>query len=114
MSHRPQDTYPYVATQTIKTGMVTAFNEGDPVPQSTADDMGYVDSGLVVTRAEWENRPETEPEQPVKRGEMPPHLRDKTAKETSTTKSGESATAKSARAGGSSTKKPEPDKSGGK
>lgn len=108
MSHRPQDTYPYVATQTIKTGMVTAFNEGDPVPQSTADEMGYVDSGLVVTRAEWEDRPETESEQVTKRGEMPPHLRDKTAKEA------ESATAKSARAGGASTKKPEPDKSGGK
>lgn len=112
MSHRPQDNYPYVATQTIRSGMVTAFNEGDPVPESTVEEFGYLDDGLVVPRDEWEGRSEDEPKTAMKRGEMPPHLRDKTASDAD--KAETSGTTKSARAGGASTKKPEPDKSGGK
>lgn len=112
MSHRPEDIYGYVAVQPIRNGMVTAFNEGDPVPDSTVKELGLLDAGFVVPRDEWEDRPEDEPERPMERGEMPPHLRDKVASDAG--KSGESATAKSARAGGASTKKPEPAKSTGK
>lgn len=118
MSHRPEDTYGYVAVQPIKTGMVTAFQVGDPVPDSTVEDMQLEESGQVVKRSEWEDRPEDEPDRPMERGEMPPHLRDKVAKDTDKSVAGkkteESATAKTAAAGGSSRKTPEPDKSGGK
>lgn len=102
MSHRPQDAYPYVATQTIKTGMVVAFNEGDPVPESTAETLGLLDSGMVVPAGEWEGRSKNEPERALKRGEMPPHLKNKAQ---------ESGTAKSVKSGGASSRKPEPTKS---
>jgi hypothetical protein len=108
MSHRPEDAYGYVATETIRTGMVTAFNAGDPVPDSTVEENGsWLEDGLVVKRDEWDGRPEDEPERAMTRGEMPPHLKDKAVPD-------ESATAKSARAGGASSKKPEPTKSAGK
>lgn len=103
MSHRPQDAYPYVATQTIKSGMVVAFNEGDPVPESTVEENGYLDGGLVVPIDEYEGRPkEGKPERAMKRGEMPPHLQNKGA---------ESGTVKSVKSGGASSRKPEPSKS---
>lgn len=113
MSHRPEDAYGYVATETIRTGMVTAFNAGDPVPDSTVEENGsWLEDGLVVKRDEWEDRPEDEPERAMKRGDMPPHLRDKVASDAD--KASESGTSKSVRAGGASRNKPEPSKSDGK
>lgn len=103
MSHRPQDTYPYVATQVIRNGMVTAFNEGDPVPESTVEELGLLDAGLVVPADEWDGPAEDKPQQAMKRGEMPPHLKN--------TGGTESATAKTVKSGGASTRKPEPAKS---
>lgn len=112
MSHRPEDHYGYVATQPIRTGMVTAFNAGDPVPDATVEANGYLDSGLVVPRDEWDGLPEDEPERAMVRGEMPPHLRDKVAKDAD--KADDSATAKTARAGGASRKTPDASKPEGK
>lgn len=71
MSHRPEDNYDYVATQDINVGTVRAFSEGDPIPASTVEELGYVDAGLAVRRDEWKDRPEDEPERPMVRGEMP-------------------------------------------
>lgn len=107
MSHRPEDSYGYVATQPIRFGMVTAFNPGDPVPDGTVDELGLMDAGMVVKRSEWEDRPEDEPERAQERGEMPPHLKDKTASDAD-----ESGTAKSVKAGGASRNKPEPKTTG--
>jgi len=105
MSHRPEDVYGYVATGTIKTGMVTAFNTGDPVPDATVKaNPSWLDDNLVIRRDEWDARPGDEPERPMERGEMPAHLRKVPAAE-------ESATFKSVRAGGSSSKKPDTGKS---
>lgn len=98
MSHRPQDTYKYVATQTIRKGMVTSFNEGDPVPESTADREGYVDAGLVVTREEWSKRSEKDT------GSDSGAAKD-------TPKGDDSATSKSARTGGASRRTPDTGKS---
>lgn len=114
MSHRPQDEYPYVATQVIRNGMVAAFNEGDPVPEAVVKREGYLDAGLVVPRDEWDGRSEDEPERAMTRGEMPPHLRDKVAKDADKDepKSGDtSATSKSVKTGGASRKTPDTSKS---
>lgn len=77
MSNRAEDVYGYVATDTITTGMVTAFNAGDPVPDGTVKDHPeWKTAGLVVKRDEWDKRPADEPERPMARGDMPPHLQD--------------------------------------
>jgi hypothetical protein len=82
--------------------MVVAFNEGDPVPESTVEENGYLDAGLVVPRDEYEGPKEGERKPAMKRGEMPPHLQNK---------GDESGTAKSVKSGGASSRKPEPSKS---
>lgn len=82
MSHRPVDIYPFVATGDVMYGGVLAFRRGDPVPADVADQFDYLESGLVVPVAEWDDRPEeVEEERPIERGEMPPHLKDKVAKD---------------------------------
>lgn len=84
MSHRPADNYEFVATEAIDLGGVRAFNMGDPVPGSTVDENGLDD--MVVRRDEWDDRPQDEPARAMKRGEMPPHLQDRTAEGASTDK----------------------------
>lgn len=79
MSHRAEDHYGFVATRTIMCGNVAGFREGDPVPDSTVEEMGLLDSGDVVRRDEWQGRPADEPARALKRGEMPPHLAAKVA-----------------------------------
>lgn len=110
MSHRPEDHYGFVAVESIRTGMVTAFNAGDPVPDDTVkENPSWQKDGLVVSRDQWEDRPEDEPERPIERGQMPVHLRDKVAEDAPT----ESATSRTVRAGGASTKRPDASKSTG-
>lgn len=79
MSHRAEDIYEFVALRDIAIGNVVGFREGDPVPASTVEERGLLDSEDVCRRDEWQGRPETEPERAMVRGEMPPHL--KTQKE---------------------------------
>lgn len=101
MTHRPEDVYGYVATQVITIGTVTAFNVGDPVPDATVDENPeWLKDGSVVSRDKWDDRPADEPERSMKRGEMPPHLRDKVAGDA------ENATAGTTAAGGASRKTP--------
>lgn len=42
----------YVAAQAITWGNVLAFNEGDAVPKSTVERLGWVDLGLVRSASE--------------------------------------------------------------
>jgi hypothetical protein len=74
MSHRPEDRYEFVAKRTILVGNVAGFQAGDPVPESTVESMGLLESDDVCRRDEWEGLPEDEPARALKRGEMPPHL----------------------------------------
>lgn len=109
MSHRQEDNYGYVATETIRTGMVVAFMPGDAVPDDTVEEHGFLDSGQVVARADWGGLPEDEPERAPKRGEMPPHLRT----ESKTEPKQETGTEKSVKSGGSSRKTPDATKGSG-
>lgn len=79
MSHRAEDHYSYVATQDISSGTVFAFRKGDPIPESTVEENGWADTDppMAVTRNEWDDKPEGEPERPMTRGEMPAHLKAK-------------------------------------
>jgi hypothetical protein len=83
MSHRPEDKFAYVATGDIMHGNVCAFREGDPVPEGTVYDQGWLDTDppMVVTRDKWDKRPQEEEPRPMVRGEMPEHLKDKKADE---------------------------------
>lgn len=107
MSHRQEDLYGYVATETIKSGMVVAFNPGDPIPDDTVEEMGFLDSGQAVRRSDWKDRPADEPDETPVRGEMPPHLRDKVATDAKSADTGsETGTEKSVKSGGASRKSP--------
>lgn len=107
MSHRQEDNYGYVATETIKRGMVIAFHPGDPVPDATVEEMGFLESGKAVRRSDWKGRQEDEPEETPVRGEMPPHLRDKVATDAKSADTGsETGTEKSVKSGGASRKSP--------
>jgi hypothetical protein len=68
------DTYPYIATENIYAGTVLAYVPGDPVPEENALRLGYVDAGSVVPRAEYDPADPVAEGQPLKRGDMPPHL----------------------------------------
>lgn len=74
MSVRPQDVYAYVALDDIYVGGICAFRKGDPIPESTVEEQGWLKSKQAVLREDWEDRPEDEEPRPMKRGEMPPHL----------------------------------------
>jgi hypothetical protein len=78
-SHRAEDAYAYVALEEIYTGTVTAFHTGDPVPEETVEEYGWLDAGLVIHKDLYnpEGDHASEDETPVlKRGEIPARLQD--------------------------------------
>jgi len=83
MTHRPGDVYEYVATHDIHVGTVCAFRKGDAVPASTVEEYDLLAEEMVVHREDFQ--PEsTEPGEKapaLRRGEMPPHLQEKRAKD---------------------------------
>lgn len=81
MSHRPSDAYGFVATRPLRVGNVLGYQTGDPVPEDVVKAHEFDKDGGAVRRDEWEHRPADEPERTLVRGEMPPHLRDKVAKD---------------------------------
>lgn len=84
MSHRAADNYGYVATRPLKVNGIVGYMPGDPVPEDVVDAHNFTEDGSAVRRDEWDSRPADEPERPMVRGEMPPHLQNRVAKEAKT------------------------------